>query len=1012
MTTILKSKKNIYLFRILIVTIILFIVVYFTFFNSTATINYSNPFADSNELWADSVLTTLNIDEKIGQIIMYSPQDSSFSEEELMKFVEKYSIGSCKIIADSLLHHFELINKLQNETKIPLLIVNNSENIYHGWIKDISTLPSQDILNNVSNDSILNFYFEKLSKNIKALDYSSNIYNEHFISEDENAYDTVFINMYLKRFLLFANNSYKNHIINIIPFQMFMQKDTSRVSYVERFYKKLIFNGICGFYINSNNFDDFEKFSENNDFSGLDFYNYENEESLDDFFSSDIEILIINSNFEENIKKISELIKTEKSFQVKIDKKVKQILLAKSWITKNTTENNNPDSLKTSLKSSDILLANRYICENSIILQKNDDTIIPFTNLEKKSFYIITIGEEKTEEFETYFEFYYPTESKFIDGNDENILDKITVYPTYNNVIIAFNNYQPDSILIEKILCLKNENKIIVNFGNIENLEKLEKFDTFSTVIQTFSNNIVEQQYAAQLLFGGISANGQIPYNIGQEIKFGEGLKTEQTRLKYTIAEEVGISTEKIEKIDSIVMNAIYSGAMPGCQVFVAKNGKVIYNKAFGTHTYVGSPVKTDDLYDIASITKVAATTLATMKMYEKGKLGLDTKIGTYFKNTKIEYTRIKPDTILNIDTLELKDIKDMKKLLKYQDTIHLTDSLIVAYDTLIVMSTPSNNIFTVTPRELLVHASGIQPAMPILRFLFYKQNFIEEYKINIAKNDTSNIDTSIIEIDYAKAYKEAFKKYFSTQKIKDSAEVQIAQNMYLNKRYEDTLWIDTKQLRNYSRKIFVYSDVNMILLQQTIDTINDYDIETFLKAYFYNPLGLKSTCYLPREKVGLGKIIPTEYDKAFRNQLLVGYVHDPSAAMLGGISGNAGLFSSAQDLGVIFQMLLNGGTYGGERYLQQSTVDLFTKTQEDSHRGLGFDKPFKNTIIAEDASPNSWGHTGFTGCCVWVDPDEELVYVFLSNRVNPSANNWRLNSLKVREKVHQAIYDAILNNI
>jgi len=1005
-----SRKKTIFIF-IAFLSLAVIIAIFFIFFNNKNVQNFKTPFEEANQIWVDSVLNTLNTDEKIGQLIMYSNQNDSTDDEQiLIKLIEKFSIGSCVVKKDSLKKHFEFIDLLQSNSKIPLLIANSSENIYPDFISDIQNLPNQDIANYITLDSILNNYYEIVAQNLSKLSYNINFYNDNIIDLDSIPFDSMIIKNSFENFLRYSKSSYNHKIINIVPFVKFAEGDSIQKRIIFSLYKNLILNGLCGLNIERKDMKLHESFTENFDFEGLHFMPYIDETDLENFFNSDIDILIIGSNYETNIKAIIDKIKNNSDFQNELDKKVRNVLLAKSWCRLNSKEKIDYDSTEIQLNSAQSKLINRYLYENSLILVNNKDTILPFVDIEKKTFYIITIGTENCTDFETYFRNYINFESKFISIKDENYIDKITVYPTYNTVIFVFNNFKPDSVLIKKIENLNLTNKIIINFGNIENLKKL---NNFSTVVQSYSNTDLEQQFAAQLLFGGVGACGKIPYNITSSIKFGEGLKTEKTRLKYTIPEEVGIMSVNLEKIDSIVMNAIYGGATPGCQVFVAKNGKIIYNKAFGYHTYSKAEVVlTSDLYDIASVTKVAATTLASMKMIEQGKLDLDAQIGKYFKNTKIEYTRIKPDTIINIDTLELKDIKDMKKLLKYQDTLHLTDSIIIAYDTLIVTATPSNNIFKVTPRDLLLHKSGVQPAMPILRYVLYKQNYISDLKTEMLRDAKTKLDTSNVEIDYLKAYKEAFSVFFSNKKIKDSAEVQIAESMYLNKSYVDTFWIDTKQLRNYSRKIFQYSDVNMILLQQTIDTINDYNIEKYMKAYFYNPLGMTSICFQPRDEVAKSRIIPTEYDKLFRNQLLVGYVHDPSAAMLGGVAGNAGLFSSAQDLGVLFQMLLNGGVYGGEIYLQQSTINLFVKTQEDSNRGLGFDKPYKNTIIADGASPNSYGHTGFTGCCVWVDPDEELVYVFLSNRVNPTANNWRLNTYKVRQKVHQAIYDAIEEGI
>jgi CubicO group peptidase (beta-lactamase class C family) len=248
---------------------------------------------------------------------------------------------------------------------------------------------------------------------------------------------------------------------------------------------------------------------------------------------------------------------------------------------------------------------------------------------------------------------------------------------------------------------------------------------------------------------------------------------------------------------------------------------------------------------------------------------------------------------------------------------------------------------------------------------------------------------------------------YYSNKKT-DSSLVQVADGMYLKNRWLDSLWQRTKEVGVSGRKVSQYTDLNMILVQITIDTINRSNMNRYMQKEFYAPLGLKNIMYQPRQnRVPLNRIAPTENDRTWRRQVVHGHVHDPSAAMLGGISGNAGLFASAEDLGVLFQMLLNGGTYGGRRYLSENIIRLFTTTNEETGRGLGFDKWGNENIVAPSASPNTYGHTGFTGCCVWVDPDSKLVFVFLSNRVHPNVNNHRINGLKIRQKVHQVFYDA-----
>ncbi len=200
-----------------------------------------------------------------------------------------------------------------------------------------------------------------------------------------------------------------------------------------------------------------------------------------------------------------------------------------------------------------------------------------------------------------------------------------------------------------------------------------------------------------------------------------------------------------------------------------------------------------------------------------------------------------------------------------------------------------------------------------------------------------------------------------------------------------------------------------MILLQMAMDSITHQSLGQHLNDNFYKPLGLANLQYNPASRVKGERLIPTEYDAHWRKQLLKGHVHDPAAALMGGVAGNAGLFSNANDLAILFQMLLNGGEYGGRRYLNPETVSHFTG-RKAGHRGLGFDKPPVNGryIIARDASKESYGHTGFTGTCVWVDPENELIFIFLSNRIYPDADNWKINQMRIRSRMHQAVYEAL----
>ncbi|MEL6867530.1 MAG: serine hydrolase, partial [Bacteroidota bacterium] len=383
----------------------------------------------------------------------------------------------------------------------------------------------------------------------------------------------------------------------------------------------------------------------------------------------------------------------------------------------------------------------------------------------------------------------------------------------------------------------------------------------------------------------------------------------------------------KLVSIDAIVQQAIRLGAFPGAQVLVAKEGKVIYQKSFGKHQFDNRQlVHADDLYDLASITKIASTTLAMMHLYEQRAFKLNSAIGPYIQCDKKQ----------PIGKLSFK--------------------------------------------RLLTHQSGLQANMPIAPFIMFE--------------DTTNL---------------ACNTYFCKSR-KSPTDIQIADSMFMTSTWVDSIWQEVYSLKPRRRKRFRYSDVNFNLIQRFIESHTKMGLDRFVNQQFYRSLHMQHTAFRPLEKFKAHQIIPTTDDKKWRKQLLRGYVHDESAALLGGVGGNSGLFSNTQDLAVLFQMLLNGGNYGGKKYLKKSTIDYFTAARHGNHRGLGFDKPTKtrNRTSSDKASRQTYGHTGFTGTCVWVDPAEDLIFIFLTNRISPDIHNKKIFKHKVRKRLHNVVYEAL----
>ncbi|GAB4378440.1 MAG: glycoside hydrolase family 3 N-terminal domain-containing protein [Salibacteraceae bacterium] len=432
-----------------------------------------------------------------------------------------------------------------------------------------------------------------------------------------------------------------------------------------------------------------------------------------------------------------------------------------------------------------------------------------------------------------------------------------------------------------------------------------------------------------QCIYGGRPLTGKLRKNIADGWKRGSGTETEKTRLAHGMPEELGIDPDDLTEIDRIMEQAISEKACPGAQIWFSKDGIVIYNKTFGCHTYqCEQKVRHNDLYDLASITKIAATGVALMKLTDQGKFNLDRNLCDY----------LSPE----VDT------------------------------------TPYMNM---NLREIFAHQAGLPPFIP-----FYQNTLVK----GVPRYDVYSLAQS------------------------DIYPHRVARNLYIHRDQPERMFRQILSHPISNEKKYKYSDVGYYFAVRIIERLTRTTLDHFVDTAFYKPLGLTTMTFKPLEKFDKMQITPTEYDRTFRNQLIHGDVHDPGAAMMGGVAGHAGLFSNANDLGILMQMLLNGGQYGGRRYLSQATIKDFTRCQfceNDNRRGATFDKPLRNGQEGPSCGCTdieAFGHQGFTGTVTWADPREHAVYVFLSNRVYPNADNRKLAEMNVRTEVQKVFYRAI----
>ena len=600
--------------------------------------------------------------------------------------------------------------------------------------------------------------------------------------------------------------------------------------------------------------------------------------------------------------------------------------------------------------------------ESSMALLFNQDSLIPFDHIGGKRFQLITIG-EKLPIFESTLKLYAKINAQHIASPSIIQTDH---FRSYNQLIIGLNQ---TSFSEEEISSLQRLNELgSVSFINFKGLELLQQIGKTDRWLQAYSPDSVSQAIAAQVLFGGIGVSAQIPVMTSMYQMELLGETTTPHRLAYVPAEYYGIDADSLNRIAEVVEEGILNYAMPGCQVLVAKSGKVVYNKSFGYHTYKRErAVDNSDLYDLASVTKVAATTLASMKVYDEGLLNLNAPLQDYFKQKRyasssirvsdtVTYNRFMAELAFNqLAGLEMK--QDM-------DTVRFQDSLMIVNYTRGFGRKRTPPVMRVKIKDLLTHRSGLQSSLPIPTSL-RRGSAYQQYRATNAANW-----------------------------------------VLLPHAYEDTLWNMARQLEVNSGG-YRYSDINMMLMHRALDSLTGQSLNRFLFEQYYKDLGLQTMSFNPLRIYELERIVPTERSTSNNSQFLQGVVHDPIARLSGGVAGHAGLFSNANDLAILMQMLLNGGEYGGKSFLDPYTVKRFTYSGRD-FRGLGFNTVMGSAIHAPSASLNTFGHTGFTGTCVWVDPEHELVFVFLANRVHPTSNNQRLNELQIRERIHQVIYDEL----
>lgn len=615
-----------------------------------------------------------------------------------------------------------------------------------------------------------------------------------------------------------------------------------------------------------------------------------------------------------------------------IDEKCRKVLILKAKRNLTTFTPLPTDSVIAQLNDSltNDLIARIEAC--ALTLLKNDNDILPLRRIDTPKIALFCIGglqdsAELRALSQQHHLAFFQVDRDIKKGQYATILGRLKPYSKVIVAMLSTNQsikykygVYDDSVHFLQALT-KAKPTILALFGNPYALERFPNLEQFSAISVGYQPRVSSVKAMISAFFGDINFVGKLPVSAATfPVRSGISLSIPEN-LKGSGFSTLSPQTNR--KIEQAVCAAIKDRIFPGCQILAVKNGKTIYRQNFGYQRFNGDDAVTDStLFDVASMTKSLATTLAVMKLYDLEKLRLSDSVGRF-----LPYVR-------------------------------------------------GSNKEHLTIAELMTHTSGLPAYIP-----FYK---------NISKN-------------------QSWDDQFLSKTKKTGFEIPVSDGVFLHESYLDTIH---KVLINskLQKKKYCYSDLGFIFLKEIVEAIAQQPMEAFLAAHFYEPMGLRRTLFRPLERFSKSQIAPTESDDYFRMHTVEGHVHDQTAAMFGGVSGHAGLFSTADEVAVIAQMLLAGGVWEGTRYLSEKTVKLFTSTyvlHGCRRRALGFDTPdfdHRSRTIPELSSPRTFGHQGFTGTVFWCDPEQQVVYVFLSNRVYPYAEPNRLSKSRLRVLVHEFI--------
>lgn len=950
--------------------------------------------------WVESKLNSLTLKQKIGQLFIHTvaPYTTSHNKQNIADAVKEYGVGGLLFSGGEVEKQVELTNYAQSMAGIPLIITFDGEWGLAMRLKKTPSFPRNRVLGCIQSDTLIYEYGKEVARQLKEIgvhvnfapvaDIDNNpknpvINTRSFGSDRDEVARKVLaycrgledggILSVCKHFPGHGDTEVDSHkSLPVLPFSR------ERLDSLELYpFRKAIDAGVGGIMVGHLNIPSLDKkaasvshrvitdlLKDELGFKGLVFTDALEMKGISNTPYVSAQALIAGNdmvlaprNLKRELDGVLKAVREGKITEDEINEKCRKVLTYKYAFGLKNRPTVSKDGINSRINKSYTNNLINSLKEASVTVIKDSDEMLPL-DMSLSGTVLLNISTTLSETYPFYNGINKTYPVTWLQANLDSLQYLKKKITPAQRVVVAV--YSSNIDRYEKFLkdLAREKPMILVCFNSHKVLQKIDDVVAQSSaVVLAHSDDKSVQEFVAGVLLGKNKVNGRLSVDFNDEYKAGTGVTIDPDKPRRYKPEEFGMDSKVLSRIDSIAEYGIAEGAYPGCHVLVWKNGYQVYNKCFGTHTYDSDrKVRENDLYDLASLTKTTATMLAVMKLYDEGKINLTDKISDYVP---------------------------------------------------VLKETDKRNI---TIQQLLYHESGLPAYLP-----FYKEAIdMKSCKGGMYKKyKDSNHKLKIANSLYICTNYNFLPEWISDKDTLGYS-LKVADGIYIKPEFKDVILkeIADATLKGHSYR---YSCLNFMLLKEAVENISGMPMDKYLEENFYKPMGLVHTLYNPLQRYGKDEIVPTVSEDFLRKGPVHGYVHDEAAAMLGGVSGNAGLFSTAKEVATIYQMLLDKGVMGDHRYLTRSTCELFlTMKSKNSRRGLGFDKPDTeepgNGYCAPETPASVFGHTGFTGTCAWADPENDLIFVFLCNRIYPNpCDRKNLMKLKIRPAIQQTIYQAIM---